>query len=144
MVNIEQLIDDAKCYDVVRDLRWSDGVRCPECNSADIKKRGWHDRYNYRQRYECKTCGQQFDDLSGTIFQGHHQALRVWVICLYFMGLNPDLLSQFSSAIDHQAGALSQVGHIAPSPPEGAPTRVSISFASLEPAQAGHQQPKGC
>ena len=88
MVNIEQLIDDAKCYDVVRKLRWSDGVKCPECNSADIKKRGRHDRYNYRQRYECKTCGQQFDDLSGTIFQGHHQPLRVWVICLYFMGLN--------------------------------------------------------
>lgn len=88
MVNIEQLIDDAKCYAVVRNLRWPDGVKCPECNSTEIKKRGRHDRYNYRQRYECKTCEQQFDDLSGTIFQGHHQPLRVWVICLYFMGLN--------------------------------------------------------
>jgi hypothetical protein len=26
--------------------------------------------------------------LSGTIFEGHHQPLRVWVLCLYFMGLN--------------------------------------------------------
>ncbi len=33
-------------------------------------------------------CGQQFDDLSGTIFQGHHQPLRVRVTCVYFMGLN--------------------------------------------------------
>jgi len=26
--------------------------------------------------------------LSETIFEGHHQPLRVWVLCLYFMGLN--------------------------------------------------------
>jgi hypothetical protein len=25
---------------------------------------------------------------SWTIFEGHHRPLRVWVICLYFMGLN--------------------------------------------------------
>jgi transposase-like protein len=72
MVNMEQQIDDAKCCDVVLNLRWSDEVKCPECNSAEIKKRGRHDRYNYRPRYECKACGQQFDDLSGMIFQWHH------------------------------------------------------------------------
>jgi hypothetical protein len=33
-------------------------------------------------------CGQQFDDLSGTIFEGHQRPLRVWVLCLYFTGLN--------------------------------------------------------
>ena len=31
---------------------------------------------------------RQFDDLTGTIFAGHHQPLKVWVICLYFMELN--------------------------------------------------------
>ena len=33
-------------------------------------------------------CGYQFDDLSGTVFEGHHQPLRTWILCLYFMGLN--------------------------------------------------------
>lgn len=28
------------------------------------------------------------DDLTNTIFQGHHQPLKVWIICLYLMGLN--------------------------------------------------------
>ena len=28
------------------------------------------------------------DDLTGTVFAGHHQPLRVWMLCLYFMGLN--------------------------------------------------------
>ncbi len=88
MVTIEKLIDDAKCYEVVRDLRWPNGVHCPACHSMNIKKRGHHDRYSYRQRYVCQTCGQHFDDLSGTIFEGHHRPLRVWVSCLYLMGLN--------------------------------------------------------
>jgi hypothetical protein len=30
----------------------------------------------------------RFDDLSDTIFAGHHQPLRIWILCLYFMGLN--------------------------------------------------------
>ncbi|WP_287036334.1 hypothetical protein [Desulfobacter sp.] len=24
----------------------------------------------------------------GSIFAGHHQPLKVWILCLYFMGLN--------------------------------------------------------
>src|SRR3954466_11373632 len=33
-------------------------------------------------------CASRFDDLSGTVLAGHHQPLRIWVLCLYFMGLN--------------------------------------------------------
>src|SRR5436309_2417778 len=29
-----------------------------------------------------------FDDLTGTVLAGHHQPLRVRVLCLYLMGLN--------------------------------------------------------
>ncbi len=41
-----------------------------------------------RQRYECHDCDRRFDALTDTIFAGHHQPLKVWVLCLYFMGLN--------------------------------------------------------
>ena len=41
-----------------------------------------------RYSYECKDCDTRFDDLTDTIFAGHHQPLKVWVLCLYFMGLN--------------------------------------------------------
>jgi transposase len=88
MLNIQRLIDDAKCYEVVRELRWPDGVRCPNCGSAAINKRGHHDHQAHRQRYSCQECQQQFDDLSGTIFEGHRQPLKTWILCLYFMGLN--------------------------------------------------------
>jgi transposase-like protein len=41
-----------------------------------------------RQRYECHDCNKRFDDLTDTISAGHHQPLKVWILCLYFMGLN--------------------------------------------------------
>ena len=40
MLRIDNLIDDAKCYESVRQLRWPEGVRCPWCKSDQIKKRG--------------------------------------------------------------------------------------------------------
>ena len=88
MINIQNLIDDTKCFEVVRQLRWSEGVRCPACGAADVTKRGFHTRQVARQRYECRACRRQFDDLTDTIFEGHHQPLKVWVVCLYLMGLN--------------------------------------------------------
>ena len=88
LVNIQTLIDEAKCYEVVRQLRWPTGMHCPACDRSEIVKRGKHTHQTQRQRYACHACGCQFDDLTDTIFEGHHQPLRTWVLCLYFMGLN--------------------------------------------------------
>ena len=88
MVNIQDLFDDAKCYQTIREMRWPDGVTCPDCSSDAVIKNGRDDTESHRQRYECKTCRRRFDDLTDTIFAGHHQPLRVWVLVLYFMGLN--------------------------------------------------------
>ncbi len=88
MLNIQALIDDAKCFQTVRLMRWPDGVRCPGCGCAEVIKDGHDDTQPERQRYQCHGCRSRFDDLTGTIFAGHHQPLRVWVLCLYFMGLN--------------------------------------------------------
>jgi transposase-like protein len=87
-LNIHNLIDDAKCFEAVRNLRWPNKVKCPHCQSNHIVKRGKDDAHEHRQRYECKNCNKRFDDLTGTVFAGHHQSLKVWIIFLYFMGLN--------------------------------------------------------
>ncbi len=88
MINIQNLIDDAKCFETVRQIRWPNGVRCSHCNSREIIKRGFDESQPHRQRYNCKICGRDFDDLTNSIFSGHHQPLRIWILCLYFMGLN--------------------------------------------------------
>ena len=87
-VNIKQLVDEVQCYQTVRELRWPDGILCPSCQSKEVIKRGFDDTEPARQRYECHGCNRRFDDLTDTIFAGHHQPLKVWILCLYFMGLN--------------------------------------------------------
>ncbi len=72
----------------LRQHRWPEGVRCPGCGSAAVIRDGCDDTQPCRQRYRCKACAGRFDDLTGTVLAGHHQPLCVWVLCLYFMGLN--------------------------------------------------------
>ncbi len=88
MIHIQALIDDATCFETVRALRWPDGVRCPTCDSSELTKQGRDDTQPERQRYLCQSCRRHFDELTDTVFAGHHQPLRVWMLCLYFMGLN--------------------------------------------------------
>jgi transposase-like protein len=88
LVSLSSLIDDAKCYALVRQQRWPDGVRCPGCGAAEVIRHGRDDTQEQRQRYRCKDCRARFDDLTGTVLAGHHRPLRVWVLCLYLMGLN--------------------------------------------------------
>jgi transposase-like protein len=88
LINLSALIDDAKCFALVRQQRWPEGVRCPACGGGGVVRDGFDETQAHRQRYRCKACARRFDDLTGTVLAGHHQPLQVWVLCLYFMGLN--------------------------------------------------------
>src|SRR2546425_11388932 len=101
-ITITNLIDDVQCYQTVRELRWPDGITCPSCASQYIIKSGFDDTEFARQRYECHDCDKRFDDLTDTIFAGHHQPLKVWVLCLYFMGLNLSRLMLDSRVVEFE------------------------------------------
>ena len=88
MLKLDQLIDDQKCFEPVRQMRWPQGVHCPHCAAAQVNQRGRDETQRMRQRYRCAACGRHFDDLTGTVFEGHRQPLRQWILCLYLMGLN--------------------------------------------------------
>jgi transposase-like protein len=97
-LHLQDLLDDEKVYEKVRELRWPDAlVQCPHCGSDDVvpqgisfgHRKGFHNNQSARRRYRCQgQCCGQFDDLTGTVFEGHHQPLEVWILCLYLMGLN--------------------------------------------------------
>jgi transposase-like protein len=87
LVNLSGLLDDAECFALVRQHRWPDGVHCPACDSGAVVRDGCDETRRSRQRYRCKDCTGRFDDLTGTVLAGHHQPLRVRVLCLPFMGL---------------------------------------------------------
>ena len=88
LVNLPSLIDDARCFELVRQHRWPEGVRCSRCGGARIARDGRDDAQPHRQRYRCAACHARFDDLTGTVLAGRHRPLRLWVLCLYLMGLN--------------------------------------------------------
>ena len=52
LVNLSSLIDDAKCFALVRQHRWPDGVRCPHCDSTDVAQNGRDATQPHRQHYQ--------------------------------------------------------------------------------------------
>ena len=62
MVNIQDLFDDARCYQTIREMRWPDGVTCPRCSSDSVIKNGRDETEPHRQRYECKACRHVWTD----------------------------------------------------------------------------------
>ena len=50
LVNLSALLDDAKCFALVRQHRWREGVRCPGCGSDAVIRNGCDDTQSHRQR----------------------------------------------------------------------------------------------
>jgi transposase-like protein len=88
LIKLTNLLDEAKCYEVIRQPRWPDGVVCLHCRDRGVVRNGHNDRERSRQRYLCKACKYRFDDLTGTVLAGHHQQASTWILGSYFMGVN--------------------------------------------------------
>ena len=46
-VNLASLLDDAKCFALVRQHRWPEGVRCPGCGSDAVVRNGHDDTLDF-------------------------------------------------------------------------------------------------
>src|SRR3712207_6762740 len=57
------------CFEMLRQIRSPDAVKCMWCISETTNKRGRDERQQDRPRYHCTSCGQDFDDLINTIFE---------------------------------------------------------------------------
>ncbi len=82
-MNLMQLIEDfgseEKCREVLEELRWPDGVRCPRCQSDKIS------RIRGRGQFDCDSCRYQFSVTAGTIFHDSHLPLRKWFVAVYLI-----------------------------------------------------------
>lgn len=87
-LNILNLVTDEKCYEYLRSVRWQEGVACPFCKGTTVIRNGSSSHNENIHRYECQGCDQGFNDLSETVFANSNKALKVWILALYFMGLN--------------------------------------------------------
>jgi len=50
LANLSGLLDDAKCFAFVRQHRWPEDVRCPDCNGDAVISDGYNDTQPHRQR----------------------------------------------------------------------------------------------
>ena len=48
LINLSSLIDDAKCFALIRQHRWPSGTRCPGCDSAPAVRDGHDDTQPHR------------------------------------------------------------------------------------------------
>jgi len=87
-IQLYKIIDVAKCYEILRSVRWSGGVCCCKCGSKNVVKNGKDTVDKEIQHYQCKPCGTYFDDLTDTIFSGSHFGIHQWISVLYLMNLN--------------------------------------------------------
>jgi transposase-like protein len=88
LINLSSLVDNAKWFELVRQHRWPEAVRCPKCASAEVVRNGRDDTQPHRQRDLCRSCRDRFANLTSTVLAGHHPLLRLWLLCPYLIGLN--------------------------------------------------------
>lgn len=64
----------------LEEMRWSGNPKCPRCESANpIKRKG-----KRLGQYRCKSCQQEFNVRTGTLFQGTHLPLTAWLDAIHF------------------------------------------------------------
>src|SRR3954462_3481486 len=72
LVNLSSLIDDARWYELVRQHRWPDGVRCPRCEGASVARHG-------RGAYARDEDGDGFCEVHVNTMEGVWSLLRSWL-----------------------------------------------------------------
>ncbi len=145
ILNIRAIIDDAKCFQTVRELRWPDGVRCAHCESDSVVKHGRDETQPERQRYHCLSCERYFDDLTVIIVDGPRQPLSAWVLCLYVMGRNLSI-RQVARELDLNTGDVQQMtrqlrqGVVARKPPVKLDGEVECDEVYVVAGHKGHPE----
>ena len=61
-------LSDEEIVEMIRKRRWPEGVTCIYCGSKHVVRNGKPREKPYVQRYMCRDCGKQFNDLTGTPF----------------------------------------------------------------------------
>ena len=79
MTLMEAFDTEGECRAKLEELRWTNGIRCPRCDSGKIS------RIQKRDQYDCDSCRYQFSVTSGTIFHDSHLPLPKWFAATYLM-----------------------------------------------------------
>lgn len=76
---MERFHSEEVCREILEELRWPDGVKCPRCEGTE------HAHDTDRGVYDCYSCGYQFSVLAGTIFHDTKLPIRKWFMATLLM-----------------------------------------------------------
>jgi transposase-like protein len=76
---VERFHSEEKCREVLAELRWPEGVKCPRCQGDK------HAYDSVRYVWDCHSCGYQFSALAGTIFHDTKLPIRKWFMAVLLM-----------------------------------------------------------
>jgi transposase len=84
----QSLMDERACYNILRKYRWPDRiVHCPYCGQTDVTGPWTVPWERACHRYHCYGCGSEFNDRTGTIFEGSKLPLSAWFLVMYLVEL---------------------------------------------------------
>ena len=73
--------DDATAEKWIADVRWSDGTRCPHCDSDNVQEGAKHPSMPYR----CRACRKFFSVRTGTVMQNSNLGAQTWALATYLL-----------------------------------------------------------
>lgn len=85
---LKQLTSNSK--KIFHNLRWRNGIYCPECSSTNVYTRG--------DVHYCRDCHNQFSDTSGTIFHSSKLSTDKILTAIYFFVSNTRGISSYQLA----------------------------------------------
>lgn len=77
------LTDELKAGDLIRDLRWPNGVRCAHCDHERVYELKAPNPK--RRQWKCRECRRKFSVTTNSIFEGSHIHLGKWVYAIFLM-----------------------------------------------------------
>ena len=70
---------DEKCRELLKRLRWPNGVKCIRCNDDVVELE------TAKELFYCRKCDYQFSVTAGSIFNDSHLPLLKWFVATYLM-----------------------------------------------------------
>ncbi len=71
--------DQASCIEHLENIRWGDEPTCPHCHSERVGRKADGERVG---RWNCHTCHNSYNVLSGTIFEKTRIPLQKWFLAI--------------------------------------------------------------
>lgn len=88
----EYIANEKACRELLREIRWTNEIKCPKCKHYKIWKLGYSNGY----KYQCSDCSYKFTETSGTIFEKTRTPISKWIfaIGLFRIGISANQLKE--------------------------------------------------